>query len=183
MHGLACPAHSQGLESTFLLCASDNKLPASKHDRSCLDFSSKATDRRSVSGALVMFAGACVMYFSRTQRSVTLSSTEAEYVALSDGMKEAIFFRYVWSFIFPGFGSPPITVFEDNKGAIQLAKNPVCTSNSKHIDVRHHFLRELVLRGELDIVHVESGQQRADFLTKPLCTSDFRCHRNFLMNL
>ena len=91
--------------------------------------------------------------------------------------------RYVWSFIFPGFGSPSIRVFEDSKEAIQLVKNPVCSSNSRHIDVRHHILRELVLRREVDTVHVESGQQRADFLTKPLCTSDFRYHRNFLMNL
>ena len=54
------------------------------------DFASKATDRRSVSGAVVMYAGACVMYLCRTQKSVALSSMEAEYVAMADGMKEAI---------------------------------------------------------------------------------------------
>ncbi|CAB1117830.1 unnamed protein product [Ectocarpus sp. CCAP 1310/34] len=59
------------------------------------DFANKATDRRSVSGALVLFAGACVMYLCRTQKVVTLSSTEAEYVSMSDGMKEAIFLRYL----------------------------------------------------------------------------------------
>ena len=55
------------------------------------DFASRATDRRSVSGAMVMFAGACVMYLCRTQKSVALSSMEAEYVAMADGMKEAVF--------------------------------------------------------------------------------------------
>ena len=64
------------------------------------DFASKATDRRSVSGAVVTFAGACVMYLCRAQKSVALSSMEAEYVAMADGMKEAIFLRYLWSFIF-----------------------------------------------------------------------------------
>ena len=82
--------------------------------------------------------------------------------------------------VFLGFGSPSIRVSEDNKGAIQLAKNTVCTSNSERIDVSHHFLRALVLRGEFDIAHVESGQQRADFPTKPLFTSNLRYHRNFL---
>ena len=67
----------------------------------------------------------------------------------------------MWSFILSGLGSACITVFEDNKGARPLAHNPVCASNSKHVDIRHHFLRELVFRGEFDIVAVESAQQHA----------------------
>ena len=66
------------------------------------DFASKATGRRSVSGAVVvMFTGASVMYLCRTQKSVALPSMEAEYVAMADGMKEAIFLRYLGIFIFP----------------------------------------------------------------------------------
>ena len=68
------------------------------------DYASKATDRRSVSGGAIMFAGACVCWFSRPQKCVTFSTTEAEYVALADTIKEAMFMRYVWSFIFPGIG-------------------------------------------------------------------------------
>ena len=147
------------------------------------DYASKATDRRSVSGGVVMCAGACVCWFSRTQKCVTLSTTEAEYVALADTIKEAIFLRYVWSFILPGSDARCITVFEDNEGARHLAQNPVSTPNSKHIDVRHHFLRELVLRGDFSIVHVESEKQHADFLTKALTNEAFRFHRDVLMNL
>ena len=102
-----------------------------------------------------MRAGACVCWFSRAQKCVTLSTTEAEYVALANTIKEVIFLRYVWSFILPGLGSACITVFEDNKGARHLAHSPVCASNSKHIDIiRHHCLRELVFRGERDVVAV-----------------------------
>ena len=79
------------------------------------DYASKAT-ARSVSGGAIMCAGACVCWFSRTQKCVTLSTTEAEYVALADTIKEAMFMRYVWSFIFPGFGEVCIAVFEDNEG-------------------------------------------------------------------
>ena len=74
----------------------------------------------------------------------------------------------MWSFIFPGFGEVCMTVFEDNEGAKHLAQNPKCTSNSKHIDVRHHLLRKLVFKGEFIIAHVETDEQHADFLTKPL---------------
>ena len=56
--------------------------------------------------------------------------------------------------------------FEDNEGAIQIAKHPISNSNSKHIDVRHHLLRELVERKEIEIIHVASQCQHADFLTK-----------------
>ena len=59
------------------------------------DFASTATDRRSVSDGVVMCAGACVLFFSRTQKSVTLSSTKAEYIAMAEGFKGAIFLRYI----------------------------------------------------------------------------------------
>ena len=78
---------------------------------------------------------------------MTLWTTEAEYVALADTINEVIFLRYVWSLVLFCLGSACITVFEDMRGARHLAHNPVCASNSKHIDVRHHFLRELVLKG------------------------------------
>ena len=112
-------------------------------------YASKATYRRSVSGGAVMCTGACVCWFSRTLKCVTLFTTKAEYVALADTIKEVIFLRYVWSFILPVFGSACITVCEDNKGSRHLAHNPVCASSSKHIDIRDHFLRELVFRGRV----------------------------------
>ena len=82
----------------------------------------------------------------------------------------------------PGFGSACITVFENNKGERHLVHNPVCASNSKHIDARHHFLRELVFRREFDIVAVESEQQHAGFLTKAPAGPVFRFHRDFVMS-
>lgn len=81
------------------------------------DLANKATDRRSVSSTVMLFAGPCVLcLLCRTQKSVALSSTEeAEYVAvMSDGMNEAIVLRYLWSIIFPdtGFG----VCFVDSRG-------------------------------------------------------------------
>ena len=69
-------------------------------------------------------------------------------------------------------------VFEDNKGAAQLAQNPISNCKSKHIDVRHHSLRK-----EISVIRVGSTLQYADFLTKPVAQDAFEFHLNFALNL
>ena len=92
-----------------------------------------------------MCGGARVCWFSRThsEKCVTLSTSEAEYVALGDAVKELLLLREIWRFMFPIKVMPCFPVSEDNQGAVQLVQNSVTNSNSKHIDVRYHFLREL----------------------------------------
>lgn len=68
-----------------------------------------------------MCGGAAVCWFSRTQKCVTLSTSEAEYVALADVIKERLFIRQVWRFMLPEVGMPCFPVYEDNQGAPQLA--------------------------------------------------------------
>ena len=143
------------------------------------DYASKATERRSVSGGVIMCGGASVCWFSRTQKCVTLSTTEAEYVALGDAVKELLFLRQVWRFMLPSKVMPCFPIFEDNQGAVQLAQNPITNSNSKHIDVRHHFLRELVRQRDIKVVQVPSEFQHADILTKALAFDLFASHRKF----
>ena len=130
-----------------------------------------------------MCGGAFVFWFSRTQKCVTLSTFEAEYVALGDAVKELLFLRQVWRFMIPGKEMPCFPVFEDNQGALQLSKKLVSNSNSKHIDVRHHFLRELVRQGDTIVNNVPSEYQHADILTKVLAFDLFVIHRRFLTNL
>ena len=125
----------------------------------------------------------CHFFLSRTQKSVTLASTEGEYVAMAAGIKETILLRYIWSFIFPDRDVGCTLVKEDNVGVIHLAKNPATTPKSKHIVIRHHFIRERVANGELKIVYVPSEEQHADILTKPLHQGAFEVHRNFVMNI
>ena len=69
-------------------------------------------------------------------------------------------------------------VFEDNGGTRHLAQNPARTSNSKHIPVRHHFFRVSIFRGEFIVTNVESEEQHADFLTKPLSNAACCYHRD-----
>ena len=158
------------------------------------DYASRAEDRRSVSGGVVMCGGGPILWFSKTQKCVTMSTTQAEYVAMADMGKEILFLRQVWRFMLPAElrpcvplyedNDPPcVPLYEDNEGAIQIAKHPISNSNSKHIDVRHHFLRQMVEEKEVEIIHVASKFQHADFLTKALPVREFVFHRDYVMNL
>ena len=131
-----------------------------------------------------MCGEACVCWFARTQKCVTFSTSEAENVALGDAMKKLLFLRQVvWRFMLPGKGMPCFPIIEDNQGAVQLLQNPVSNSDSKHIDVCHHFLRELVCQRDISVSRVPSEYQHADILTKALAFDVFAIHRRFLMNL
>ena len=114
---------------------------------------------------------------------MTLSSTEAEYVALGEVTKEVLFMRGILKFIQPNLDESCTTVYEDNQGAIQLANNPLSSSNSKHIDVRHHFLREMVSEKKIRVVYLKSADQHADMMTKALPAGSFIYHRNALLNI
>ena len=83
----------------------------------------------------------------------------------------------------PGKVVPCFPVFEDNQGTVQLAQNPVSYSNSKHIYLRHHFLRKPVRQRDIKVVQVPSQFQHADILTKAWAYHLFAFHRKFLMNL
>ena len=147
------------------------------------DFASRDTNRRSVSGGVVMCARACVSFFSRTPKSVILSSTEEGYAAMAAGIKETMFLRYIWSCIFLDRDVGCTLVKEDNVGVIHLAKNPATTPNSKHIDIHHHFIRERVANSEFKVVYVPSEGQHVDLLTKPLHQGAFAVHGNFAVNI
>ena len=107
------------------------------------DYASKENDRRSVSGIAVTLGGTVVSHTSKTQRVVSLSTSEAEYIAAGEGVKEASFVRAVLSFIAPETSGASIKVLEDNQGAKALIENPLSSARSKHIDVRYHFIRDL----------------------------------------
>ena len=83
----------------------------------------------------------------------------------------------------PSLSQKTIKVFVDNDGAIKLASNPLSSARTKHIDVRFHFVRELVSSGIIAVEYVPTNEQRTDILTKALVRPIFGEHRDFLMNL
>ena len=118
------------------------------------DYADKANDRRSVSEIAVTLGGTVVSHASKTQHVVLWSTSEAEYIAAGDGVKEALFVRAVLSFIAPETSGASIKVLEDNQGAKALVENPLSSARNKHIDARFHFIRHLFRTQKISVEHV-----------------------------
>ena len=102
-------------------------------------------------------------------------------MAMGGEVKEALFVQGMVEFLVPAEKLSGIRVLEDNAGAIALADNPNSSSNSKHIDVWHHFLRDLVDKKKIEVEHVGSEEQHADTLAKALPRATFDVHRDFFV--
>ena len=131
--------------------------------------------RVSVYGYILYFCGAPIAWKSKAGKSVTLSSTEAEYVASSEIAKEAIFVKNILESV--GIEIElPIKIRVDNVGAIYLANNYATSQRTKHIDVRAHFLREYIENGVLKVIFIRSEDNDADILTKNTAEELFHTH-------
>ncbi|XP_071574596.1 uncharacterized protein [Temnothorax nylanderi] len=134
------------------------------------DWGNCGLDRRSYTGSVFLLANAAISWESRKQRTVALSSTEAEYTALSDAAREAIYLSKLLSEIgLPSLGK--VTLHNDNQGAAKLAVNPVFHSRSKHIDIRCHFIRQALTDHRINLVYTPTEDMVADVLTKALPSS------------
>ena len=109
------------------------------------------------------------------QQCVTLSSTEAEYVACSQCVTEMEFVRQLLRSM-GVYVILPMIVYVDNTGAIELARNRSTTGRTKHIDVRYHYVREYIEDGIVKIVFVRSGDNDADVFTKNTGTETHNKH-------
>jgi hypothetical protein len=118
-----------------------------------------------VTGYIVYFMGVPVAWRSRGQKSVVLSTTEAEYVSLSEVVKEIKFILQLLDSM-EIYVEMPIQVKVDNVGAIFLANNKAVSDRTKHVDVRHHFVREYIEDGVVKIIFVKSEENDADIFTK-----------------
>lgn len=143
------------------------------------DLAGNVEDRKSTGGMVFYLNDSLVTWVSQKQRCVALSSCEAEFMAATAAACQAIWLRKLLTQI-TGRIIGPVTLFIDNKSALDLAKNPVFHGRSKHIDIRYHFIRECVEKGEIIVKHVRTDEQRADLLTKALSTVKFERMRKLL---
>jgi hypothetical protein len=141
------------------------------------DYSGDRDQRLSVTGYIIYLMGVAIAWASREQRNVTLSSTEAEYVAVSEVCREILFIAQVMEFLGMTV-QKPIVVRVDNIGAIYLANNQTTSQRTKHVDVRYHFVREYIEEGIVEIVFVRSKDNDADVFTKNLDGEAFWRHAN-----
>ncbi len=129
-------------------------------------------DRKSISGYVIYAQGGPIVWKSRKQPTVALSSCEAEYVALANTIQELLWV----SMALTELGvrqSRPIKVYIDNQAAQRLAENPVNQDRTKHIDVRYHFIRQVLASKKVILEHVDTKENVSDLLTKSVTRKVF----------
>ena len=147
------------------------------HHGQCIGFSDAdwagdTDDRKSTSGYMFQISGAAVSWRSKKQTCVALSTAEAEYVALSNAAQEAIWLRQLLT----DMRSDPVgatVILEDNQSAISMTKNPQYHGRAKHIDIKYHFVHDLLERETIQLKYCCSEDMIADILTKGLPREQF----------
>jgi Reverse transcriptase (RNA-dependent DNA polymerase) len=134
------------------------------------DWGGDKNNRHSVSGYIIFLLGVPILWKSKLQRTVALSSSEAEYYALSESAKDIRFIYQILSSI--GIKvTLPIIVHVDNVGAIFMSENVSATSRTKHVDIRYHYVREFIESGFIKIIFVKSGENKSDMFTKNISSN------------
>jgi hypothetical protein len=131
------------------------------------DWGRDLDERKSTTGFVFFMGDTSFTWSSKKQSIVTLSSCEAEYVAANSAVCHLIWLRNMLKHL--GFPQEnPTEIYIDNRSAIALAKNPVYHERSKHIDTRHHFIREHMKNKEVELISCNTNDQVVDIFTKPL---------------
>ena len=130
------------------------------------DWGEDRDDRKSTSGYVFYLAGALIGWVSRKQPIVALSSTEAEYIAMSESAKQIKWYTQLFREL--GFNHSPVTLYANNRGAKDLAQKAIIGRRSKHIDIKFHNVRDMVEEKSIVIICIPSEENVADALTKAL---------------
>ncbi len=136
------------------------------------DWAGDKVDRKSITGYVFMLGSTAITWKSTKQQTVALSSTEAEYMALGDAVKEVLWLSQLMVHIGLKLHSPP-TIFEHNEGCKMLSTHPVHHQRTKHIDIKHHFVRDHIAAGDCQLVSIDTENMVADMFTKNLGSVKF----------
>ncbi|KAL2327521.1 hypothetical protein Fmac_020948 [Flemingia macrophylla] len=142
------------------------------------DYAGDRWERKSTSGGCHFMGSCLVSWTSKRQSTIVLSTCEAEYVAAGQCCTQLLWLKHQLEDYDIYEGNIPIMC--DNTAAINLSKNPVMHSRSKHIEIKHHFIRDHVEKGDCEMEFVNSEDQLADIFTKPLSKERFYDLRNKL---
>ncbi|XP_024006146.1 uncharacterized protein LOC112082836 [Eutrema salsugineum] len=130
------------------------------------DYATDLDRRRSVTGYVFKVWGNTVCWRSNLQSVVALSTTEAEYMALSSAVKEAIWLKGICDEL--GFSQGSVKIHCDSQSALALAKNSVYHERTKHVATKYHHIRDIVAQGDVTLFKIHTSRNPADFLTKAL---------------
>jgi hypothetical protein len=128
-------------------------------------------DRKSTSGMCQFLGRSLVSWSSKKQTSIALSTAEVEYVAAGQCCAQLLWMRQTLRDF--GYNLSKVPLLCDNESAIRMANNPIEHSRTKHIDIRHHFLRDHQQKGDIEEFHISTENQLANIFTKPLDEKTF----------
>lgn len=137
------------------------------HAYSDADWASETDKRRSCSAYVIKMANAAISWCSKRQAIVALSSTEAEYIALSSTVREVMWMRQLAQEVDEKLNGPTLLLC-DNQSSIKLAESEAYRPRTKHIDIRYHHTREKIDDGSISIKFCRTQEMTADSLTKPV---------------
>jgi hypothetical protein len=143
------------------------------------DWAGSAVDRKSTSWCCFTLGSAMVSWCSRKQTYVALSTAEAEYIALSVAVREAVWLRKLLADLFGNVLDYTI-IHCDNQSCVKLSKDPVFHDKSKHIEIKYHYIRDMVQRKEVSVQYLPIDEQVVNVLTKPLTKMKFEYFRDRL---
>ncbi|KAG8497424.1 hypothetical protein CXB51_008733 [Gossypium anomalum] len=135
------------------------------------DFAGDLDRRRSLTGYVFTIGGCAISWKATLQTTVALSTTEAEYMAITEACKEAIWLKGLFSELNEDLQIS--TVFCDSQNAIFLTKDQMFHEKTKHIDVRYHFVRDIIARGDIVVSKISTHENPADMMTKSLPITKF----------
>jgi hypothetical protein len=144
------------------------------------DWGGDLDDRKSTTGFCVFINGNIVSWATKKQPTVALSSAEAELMAIVEVVKEVMWYLHVLTEMKRKVRKP-IIINVDNQSSMKISENDTEHDRSKHIDIKHHFVREQIKSGIIKLQWVSTTEQLADIFTKPLGTLPFTTLRDRLM--
>ena len=153
------------------------------------DYAGDTKSRKSTSGWVIMFKGGPIAWGTQKQSVTATSSCEAEFISACSCVKVLLYLKafiqdLTGSHIKASWCEKPVkaTIFEDNKGAIDLIKNGILNKRSKHIEVRFHFITEKIREKQIEIKYIPTSEQIADIFTKPLLPQKFKTFKDKIVH-
>lgn len=173
------------LAGTINLCiVYDGMLEVRQSKLHCFtdsDWGGCRNTRVSAGGSIFSLAGGIVSTSTKRQRNVSLSSTEVEYHALGACIQELLWIQQIMGQMqYNGNDIVKTRVYTDNQSSIELSANPELHQRTKHIDIKHHFIRSHIVNGSVDLKYISTTEMTADGLTKPLSVV---AHKKFVKML
>lgn len=141
------------------------------------DYAGDSETRRSTMGYVYCLNGAAASWSSKRARTIAVSSTKAEYVALSNASKQAVWMKRLINDLQVIDRIDMLPMLGDNTSSIKMTKNDEFHGRTKHIDIQHHFIREPMEKNEISIDYINTKDMLADDFTKALGRPEFHNHR------